>query len=370
MKQYAWFIITVIFALMLCWRVNAFGQSPTTGSLAGSVYYTEARACGDAPAARVRMPIADAVVTVDGACSRVTTGPDGQFRINGLVEGSHTVTVSHRRFRDPFSTGVTVTPGQTTEVAAELGQGYYLAIGIGDYAEPDIEKLVGPAYDVRAVEKTLFASFQGTTTTLLNKQATKKHIQAAITQIAARMSPRDFFVLYFSGHGGSDQTANGKGWVNYLLPYDSCSDDYRHDISEKELAEYLQALPDPRRAILILDCCNAGVFFNCKQRHDCTLKFAEEQTFHLLDHTGMTVISAADFNESSVDCDDGSLFTNKLIEGLACKCKVIDTDQDHDITAKELFTYAAKATTAEAKSYHEKQHPQLQMGTNPVLLRY
>ncbi len=366
MRHFWWLLLVIVMALVIGVGIKLRGQALDCGTLTGEVYYTEAAEGG----ARTRVPISGAQITVTGVAAHATSDHDGVFRLTALPAGKYDLIVTHPRFRDPFTASVTVSAGTATNVEAEMGQGYCVAVGIGTYADRDIPELVGPVYDVKAIDRALFHNFQGHATLLINKQGTKARIKAAIESAASRMSPRDFFIFYFSGHGGSDRLRRKGVWINYLLPYDSHSDSYAHDITEAELAHWLQELPDPHRAMLILDSCNSGAFISGRQRHAQNTQLVSPSSPTPLQKLGCTVLAAARSNEKSVDTDDGSLFTDELIKGLERQRAKVDAEHHHAITVKALFNYAALITAAEAKTFDEQQHPQLLEMEDQVLLRY
>ncbi len=342
------------------------GQNVAQGTLDGQVYFTEVGKQGK----RLHVPIRSAHIEIAGITAQTVSDAAGHFHFASLPVGQYTLTVTHPRFRDAFTASVTVHAGTPAVVPAEMGQGYYVAIGIDAYRDPEIPVLVGPVYDVKAVNRALFHQFQGHATLLVNRAATKAHIKAAIISAAAHMSSHDFFVFYFSGHGGSDRLRRKGTRINYLLPYDSSSTSYAHDISERELTTWLKVLPDPRRALLILDSCNSGAFLSSQSQHSCPAGTDIASSLSPLKVLGCTILAAAGCYENSVDEDDGSLFTDKLIEGLEHHRAMVDIEHTHIITVKELFRYAAARTTAIAKDYHEQQHPQLLAQDDTVLLRY
>ncbi len=288
MQRVAWLVLMVLMSLVLGIGV-LHGQRVESGVLDGQVYYTEVGKHGG----RVQMPIHGARISLTGMAAQAVSDGTGHFRLASLPVGQYTLTVTHPRFRDAFTTTLTVHAGAPATVAAEMGQGYYVAVGIGAYRAADIPALVGPVYDVKAVNRALFQQFQGHATLLMNRQATKARIKAAIHAAAAHMSAHDFFIFYFSGHGGSDRLRRKGAWINYLLPYDSRSDSYAHDISERELADWLKALPNPRRAILILDSCDSGSFLGSGSARICQSKAALASSLAPLKVLGCTVLAAA-----------------------------------------------------------------------------
>ncbi len=337
------------------------GQVVTTAPItvhAGHYVTTPGMPAAGAPG----VPVAGAVVTLLGR--HTVTDDAGRFRFDQVPPGTYTLTAAQSQFRDP----TTLTVAAPGTVSVPLGIGYYLAIGVSRYHDTEIERLDSPLHDLQAVSDVLFRAFPGRTVLLADEQATKAQIHAVLRQLAAQMRPQDFFIFYYTGHGGSDLD-DAKRWVDYLLPVDSDLDNYSNDIRDQELLAWLAQLPDPHRVTLILDSCYAGAFFTA--RKDGLLPRTERTAdFQRLRTLGCAMLAGTDAAEESVDTEAGSVFTNTLLDGLTRKRKQADANHDRQITVQELFNFAAPRTASGAQYFGEVQHPQLAAGDNPVLLRY
>ncbi|WP_035052775.1 caspase family protein [Andreprevotia chitinilytica] len=147
-------------------------------------------------------------------------------------------------------------------------------IGVGQYATKRIERLEGPAEDVRAVRERLIGKLgfaPSAVTTLLDAQATRAGILAALGQLEGQTKAGDFILIYFSGHGSSYKDAGGFGAVAHLpyasgawLPYDT-ELDIKKDVAgsiiigRRDLRPILEALDrGGRRVLVISDSCFSG----------------------------------------------------------------------------------------------------------------
>ena len=82
---------------------------------------------------------------------------------------------------------------------------YALLVGVSDYPAQPLE---GPVYDVEAIQDVLVSQWdfeQKNVQVLINEQASKNAILAAIDGLYARSSEGDNVFIYFSGHGTSSQ---------------------------------------------------------------------------------------------------------------------------------------------------------------------
>jgi tetratricopeptide (TPR) repeat protein len=84
------------------------------------------------------------------------------------------------------------------------GDRYALLIGAGDYADPNVISLDGPANDVRLMGKLLqsrFAVPPHSITSLTNREATAAAVQYAISRLRNQLKRNDELLIYFSGRG-------------------------------------------------------------------------------------------------------------------------------------------------------------------------
>jgi hypothetical protein len=311
--------------------------------------------------------VVNATVTVTDISRSTKTNSDGRFTFTNVVAGTHTLAITHPQYRDPLTLSVTVTAGQVTTVDSDLGIGYYVLVGAGAYANlPPENSLQGPPNDCRNMANILLHAFYGNGVQLIDSAATKSRIKAAIIDATSRMTDKDFLVFFFSGHGASIQQPGN--WYDLIAPTDVRLDDLSTFISDTELRDWLTTAPDPKRCIVILDSCFAGSFFDGTPSTKRLFAYALPLTAtpRALQAVGCTVLSASAYNEYSWEINGQGVFTKYLVSGLSSSKTKADTDKDRVITAQELFDYASVQTSNEAPT----QHPQIQVGINPTLLRY
>lgn len=137
--------------------------------------------------------------------------------------------------------------------------GLALAIGVSRYRRLAPLPEVQDAQDVAAalVDPSLCAYPPAAVTVLLEEEATRAAIVAALERLASRATASSTVFVYFSGHGthaAGDETS-------YLVPVegDDASDAAlaRTAIAGPELTELLRAIP-ARRLTVALDCCRAA----------------------------------------------------------------------------------------------------------------
>lgn len=134
------------------------------------------------------------------------------------------------------------------------GQNYALVIGIDDYAAP-LPKLKTAVNDAQAFAALLTSHYGFQVTTLLNQDATRDKILAAITHFRKSLAENDSFLIYYAGHGSYDRDTD-KG---YWLPVDADPDPLirSRDISADDLITEVRGLA-ARHVIVISDSCFSG----------------------------------------------------------------------------------------------------------------
>ena len=344
------------------------------GKIDGYVYANPAsRGTGTVPVLRVSAKADTAMAPVSGANVTVTdqnltasSRADGYFLLENVATGSHQVTISHPQYRDPITVSVTVRKGQISSITPALGVGYYICAGVANYVYlPAADQLHGPPNDVHAISNVLFHSFYGNGSSLIDADATKAGIQRAILSAAGKMTADDFLIFYFSGHGASIMTTDGE--VDAICPEDLKIDDFTTYISDTELRDWLMQLPDPKRSVVILDSCYAGGFMDSVRALGSNVRsVAPLQLPRALKGVGCTVLSASASDGLAYESNAQGIFTKYLASGLGVGKATADANHDHQVSAQEVFDYAASRTTADVPM----QHPQCQAGENPVLLRY
>ncbi|HHV61495.1 MAG TPA: hypothetical protein GXX51_02500 [Firmicutes bacterium] len=389
------------------------GSLKSTGSIDGYVYAgSTGKSTGKsmivsrlAVAPEGYSPVSGAMALIEGTGLSAGTDSRGYFRIDNVTPGTWTLVISHPSYRDPVRITVKVGAGQVTSVGpVQLGIGYYLFIGIDDYADPSVNDLDGCVADATAMRDALMTpgSFVGYGRLLVDSAASKEGIRQALREIGERMNREDFFVLYYSGHGA--RTPDGSKEV--ICPYDSSTTSWGRDITDGELADWLRELPS-QKITVILDSCYSGAFINgivtrtAKTRGILTSELQGVPTtqdvaqgipgkigkaalmngipgMKALRMAGYTVLTASSQDELSYEVNGHGVFTSALVKALGVDRGSADTSRDGVITARELFDYAASETKRETMGWDSAnpgspaQNPQLQLwpGTNPPVLRY
>jgi uncharacterized protein len=140
----------------------------------------------------------------------------------------------------------------SAEDAALHGKYYALLIGINAYGDP-VPQLHTAVGDAKAVADVLSARYGFEVKTLLDGDATREHIFAAITHYEVALSPDDSLLIYYAGHGFENKTANKSYW----LPVDANSMMSSNRISSDDLTTEMATLR-ARHVLLISDSCYSG----------------------------------------------------------------------------------------------------------------
>lgn len=248
---------------------------------------------------------------------------------------------------------------------SKRGRLWVVAVGVSDYADPQVGDLAFAAADARAVHDYYRDTFRLPPEQLFlrtDEQATLREIKSMLgTQLATRANhPEDTVILFFAGHGAREQMvgsldADGRG--KYLLPHDAdLGDLYSTALEMDEIADILRRLR-PERIVALLDSCFSGAAggrspFDPRSqgRSIVTGEFLERMARA---GRGRIILTASGPNE--VAQEDASLghgvFTYYLLEGLRGGA---DADRDGEIDADEVFRYVSGKVTGFTA---ERQNP-------------
>ena len=91
--------------------------------------------------------------------------------------------------------------GADTAGSQDFGASYAVVVGVDDYGSLGLSRLSNAETDARAVERYFRAQRYQVTALIGAGAATKRGVQAAVRDIAARITDRDRFVFFFAGHG-------------------------------------------------------------------------------------------------------------------------------------------------------------------------
>ena len=218
-----------------------------------------------------------------------------------------------------------------------------LLIGVSEYGE-GIPSLSAPLNDVEAMKQVLENPNMGgfdEVETLKNPDPTSMRLK--IQQIFAKSSKDDLVLLFFSGHGITDDNNRlylaTKGTSKDFYKATSVPATFVHDVSLESYA---------KRQAIILDCCYSGAFAEGWQTKSVGLDLKQE-----LGGEGRVVLTSSTATQTSFqqEGEDLSLYTKYFVEGI--ETGAADQDEDGKIYAHELHDYA-KAKVQEEKP---KQQP-------------
>ncbi len=247
-----------------------------------------------------------------------------------------------------------------------------LVIGVGDYADTRIPDLPACEKDARDLAATLLDPEAGLfpkdhVTLLVSGEVNRTSVVAALDQLARKAGPDDLVVVFFSGHGATDEKGRA-----YWVMSDTKADQLRATaLPELEITELLGEIKT-RRLVTIIDACYSAATANLaatKALIDLGKIYPEFQG------DGRVGITASKGDQLSMvitdEKDPGfghSAFAYHVIDGLRGKA---DTSGNNDgiVELDELWGYVKDRTIATARRQGGNQEPQLkgQVGSRFLL---
>ncbi|MBL9121395.1 MAG: caspase family protein [Phycisphaerae bacterium] len=249
---------------------------------------------------------------------------------------------------------------------------FALLVGVADYQDDRIPDLPACERDARDLAKVLtdagaglFAGDQ--VTTLVNADVTRNAVVAALDELARKAGPDDLVLVYFSGHGATDEKGRA-----YWVMHDTRSDRLRSTaMPELEISELLGEIRT-RRLVTIIDACYSAAtakLGSTKSLLDLQRLFPEFQGDGRI---GMTASKGDQLSMVITDDRDPgfghSAFTYHVIEGMR---GLADARGNGDgvIEVDELWGYVKDRTIETARRQGGNQEPQLkgQVGSRFML---
>jgi hypothetical protein len=142
---------------------------------------------------------------------------------------------------------------------------------------------------------------------LYNNDGNKENVINAVTAVAPNLSPGDFFIFYYSGHGTSvpdksGDEADGKDEALCLVTPDG-ELDWSAFMTDDDLADLLQEnIPEGVNTIVLSDCCHSGSITDFDDADWGTLM--------------ATSISGCADDQTSGDTGNGGIFTHSMLMGI------------------------------------------------------
>ena len=226
-----------------------------------------------------------------------------------------------------------------------------LIIANSQYEDPILRQLVAPAQDAEALASVLadpgISGFE--VSTILDEPRYK--VEEEIDAFFLDRDRNDLLLLYFSGHGVTDEDG--------LLYYATRNTQHKRLRSTAVAANFVNESMvrcRSRRQVLLLDCCHSGAFARAKA--SAAVNAGEQFAGRTAEEgRGRFVLTASDAYQYSFEGDavEGqpvySVFTQALTEGL--RTGDADIDGDGLITLDELYSYVHRRV----KEHNPRQSP-------------
>jgi photosystem II stability/assembly factor-like uncharacterized protein len=299
------------------------------------------------------VPIAE--VLTRGSDGTVTLKPSPAV-IKSLPDGFHALTLT-RSNQDVIRRIGFYKQQLSLKLFRPYGASYALIVAVGDYpVESGYRKLPNAVPQARQLETKLRAQGFMVLPLLLDRDATKARIEAAIRSAPAKGADR--LLVYFGGHGDDEKGFQDKP-VGYLVPYDGRKSDLWGTAIplEKVLGEYSSRLP-AKHVLFALDSCQSGLAVSrggvAELRDEELKRFkALAEIEALSSDSGRTVLAAGTGGQDAIDVS-GGIFTTALTEGISGKA---DADRNGVVDYFELFAYVWGRVNAESRQWLRKQQP-------------
>jgi hypothetical protein len=226
-------------------------------------------------------------------------------------------------------------------------RGHALIIGAASYERlrPLPDAVRSDVRDLSAVlaDPTRAAYPKSNVGALLDEQATRDNIRAALTDFAARVGPADTAILSFSGHAAS--RTDDVGAKDYLLPYDADPSNLSGTaIAARDLFELLRTIK-AARLLVLLDAGHNVVAGDLRAPQSGL----RESFYHaLIGGPGRAVIASCRPGEASFALPGmrNSLFAHYILEALRGQTKTLG---DGYVRVFDLFRHAAERVPVRAR---------------------
>ncbi len=184
---------------------------------------------------------------------------------------------------------------------------------------------------------------------LLDREATKQGLLAALAELARVVQPEDAVVVFFAGHGLADEPRF------YLIPHDmgfdgprtpealsrGLRDIFAHAVSDEELERALEPL-DAAQVLLIVDACNSGQALEATEKRRGPLN--SRGLAQLAWEKGMLILTAAQSYQAALEAAQygHGLLTFALVEEGLVQGRADRAPVDGRILAREWFDFATR----------------------------
>ena len=236
-----------------------------------------------------------------------------------------------------------ITHPATGEEISLYNKSWAVIIGVNKYEH--VTPLDYCVADANSIESLLIENFDfnpDNVIMLINQEATLQGIRNAFAHIMKEAGKDDRVLIYFAGHGFTEDLPDGVGEIGYLVPYDGKEEDaYLTCLPMEELRTVSQR-SSARQVMFLVDACHGGL------AAVNTRSLNSNSKYYIKKIAGMKarqIISAGGKDDKVMEKAEWghSAFTYKLIHGL--KDGLADQDEDNIITASELYTFLRRSVT-------------------------
>jgi len=210
-----------------------------------------------------------------------------------------------------------------------------LLVGVGEYFY-DLAPLPAAAKDVDAIEGVLKDPFVGEFNELKKLiNPDRQTMESEIESLFSNRSKDDLVLLYFTGHGISDDSGE-LHFATSQTRKDSKKGLIRSTAVSASFVHKVMNESGSKRQVVILDCCYSGAFAKGMTAKDAGKINIQKQ----LGGEGRVVLTSSASTEYSFEQQgsDLSLYTRYLVEGI--ETGAADLDNDGFVAVDELHDYA------------------------------
>ncbi|MEM7760946.1 MAG: GUN4 domain-containing protein, partial [Cyanobacteria bacterium P01_A01_bin.40] len=217
-----------------------------------------------------------------------------------------------------------------------------LLIGVNKYGE-GIPPLSAPSNDVAAMERVMKNPEMGGFEVEALLDPDPIQMQKAIKKLFSNCGKEDLVLLFFSGHGITDDENK-----LYLATSITSKNDFDATAVPASFVQQQSKYSYTKRQVIVLDCCYSGAFAEGWQAKSIGINLRKE-----LGAEGRVVLTSSTATQTSFqqEGEELSLYTQYLLEGI--ETGAADRDEDGKIHAHELHQYAK----AKVKEVKPKQEP-------------
>jgi len=231
---------------------------------------------------------------------------------------------------------------------------YALIIGIDKYENvQNLNYAVKDAESIQDILVNTFAFPKDNVKVLKNEDATKQNIIQAFSDITTKAEDKDRVLIYFAGHGDTDDLPEG-GEMGYLLPVDGDNENLFVTSIAMDDLKRISLMSKAKHLLYLIDACYGGIAAIGSRGLDS--KTTPNYIDKITKNKSRQIITAGGRGEQVIEKSEWghSAFTLNLNRGL--KDGNADLDGDGYITANELGLFLKKKVTIDSENQQTPQY--------------